>query len=265
MANPRPKKLSGSEMGDILDPARPILTDFTNVDHPHRVQPHSHQRGQLVYACSGHMQVTGPFGHWYVSPQQAVWIPTGYEHAIQANTAIHYRSLFIDPVLARRLPVHRRPVQIPALLRELIRTAAEFGAEYTPDSAESRLITVMLDQVGGLQTAGFHVPLPVDRRLQVMVQCLLENPADERSLAEWAALTNVSPRTLERRIQSETGLGFRDWQQHLKVAKAVQLLQNGASVTTTALELGYAGLSAFSTMFRRITCSSPSRWLRQHA
>ena len=41
------------------------------------------------------------------------------------------------------------------------------------------------------------------------------DPSDERSLEEWGDSLAVSPRTLRRRVQAETGLNYRDWRRYL--------------------------------------------------
>lgn len=210
------------------------------------------------------MQVQNHLGNWYIPPQQAVWIPSGFNHAIKTNNAVHYRSLFIAPNQTQQLPNHAQAVAIQPLLKELILTAAEFENDYQAQNAEGRLINVLLDQLATLQTPCFIVPLPTDRRLLRQVASYLENPSEERSLNDWAKQANTSSRTLERIFNKQTGLGFRDWQQRIKVQKAIDMLQNDASVTTAAIELGYNSISAFSAMFRRVTGLNPSRYMQQY-
>ena len=92
-----------------------------------------------------------------------------------------------------------------------------------------------------------------------MLTALEKNPADERSLAQWAKQVHTTERTLERRCQQHLGLSFSDWRQRLRVVKALAMLETGQSVETIALDLGYSSASAFIAMFRRMTGTTPDK------
>ena len=62
---------------------------------------------------------------------------------------------------------------------------------------------------------------------------------------------DTSTRTLYRRFLRETGITFARWKQQARLLESIRRLAEGASVTTTAMDLGYESASAFSTMFRR--------------
>jgi AraC-like DNA-binding protein len=67
----------------------------------------------------------------------------------------------------------------------------------------------------------------------------------------------MSTRTLYRRFLKETGITFARWQQQARLLDAIRRLAEGASVTATALDLGYESTSAFSAMFRRSLGQTP--------
>ena len=95
-----------------------------------------------------------------------------------------------------------------------------------------------------------------------MLKALDEHPGDERSLAELAAAFNSTERTLGRRCQRDLGMSFAQWRQRLRVVKALPRLESGEKVETIALDLGYAGASAFIAMFRRMTGVTPDEHRR---
>lgn len=72
----------------------------------------------------------------------------------------------------------------------------------------------------------------------------------------------MAPRTLARRLVAETGFSFSEWRQRARTLRAIQLLVEGMSVTTTAIELGYENISAFIAMFRRIMGVTPGQYVR---
>ena len=92
---------------------------------------------------------------------------------------------------------------------------------------------------------------------------LVAAPDDARDLDEWAAVANMSRRTFTRTFRDETGLSFSDWRQQARIFEALALLATGKSVTTTALEVGYGSVSAFTAMFRRSFGVAPTAYLNE--
>ena len=77
---------------------------------------------------------------------------------------------------------------------------------------------------------------------------------------ELADLLNISPRTLDRRLQDE-GASFRELSRQIRFQRACDLLQAGQlSMLEIALELGYRDSANFTRAFRREAGCSPSRW-----
>src|SRR4029453_15934940 len=79
-------------------------------------------------------------------------------------------------------------------------------------------------------------------------------PAD---LNELAAAAGASVRTLQRVFLIETGLGFAQWRQRLRLLQAVTKLSTGASVTQAGNEAGYTSTSAFIAAFRKQLGQTP--------
>ena len=112
-----------------------------------------------------------------------------------------------------------------------------------------------------LPAARLSLPLPRDARAKRICQALLDNPADDRSLAEWGRVVGASSRTLARLFVRDTGMGFGAWAQTMRLSLSLDRLALGEPVTRIALELGYATPSAFGAMFRRVLGTSPHRYM----
>lgn len=252
--------LSGSNEGEIIDAARPIIAGAAEVAGAHMIAPHRHPRGQLLYAESGVMLVSVGAATWCVTPRQAVWVPSDAPHQVMASAGISYRSLYVNQGHVSTLPRRGMAVEIPVLTRELILEAASFGAHYLPNSAEARLIAVLQDRLNSMTAAPISLTMPHDARAKRVCQTLLDNPADERGLVAWGDLVGASSRTLARLFIRETGMTFGAWVQIMRISLALDRLARGESVTRVALELGYATPSAFSAMFRRVLGTSPRRY-----
>ena len=56
-----------------------------------------------------------------------------------------------------------------------------------------------------------HLPLSTEPRVKRIAAALADNPADRRTLAEWASRVALSESSLARLVVKETGLTFGVW------------------------------------------------------
>ncbi|MCB2101803.1 MAG: helix-turn-helix transcriptional regulator, partial [Rhodobacterales bacterium] len=225
---------------------------------------HHHRRAQLIYASQGVMRVRTRQGLWVVPPQRAVWMPPLTAHQVQvASRRTAMRHLYIEPDAAAHLPDGCCVVRVSPLLRELILRAAALPPLYDPDGPDGRLVAVILDQIEGLPVAPLHLPDVADFRLRPIADALAADPADPRTLADFAIGCGASARTLARLFRRDTGLTFGQWRQQARLLAALTLLAEGRPVTTVALDLGYDSQSAFIAMFRRAFGVTPGRYFAQ--
>lgn len=230
----------------------------------HSIDWHTHERAQLLYAVRGVMRVTTAGGVWVVPPQRAVWIPPGISHHVQAQgAALSIRSLYIRRDALEGLPEKCCVVTVSPLLRELIIEAMDVADEPLDNSADARLIRVLLDRIEGLPVAPLHLPTANDKRARQITDKLMEDPADPRTLQDWSAELGASERTLARIFMRETGMTFGQWRQQVKLLAALARLARGDSVTDVAFDLGYASQSAFIAMFRRALGKTPGRYFSE--
>lgn len=97
------------------------------------------------------------------------------------------------------------------------------------------------------------------------VQHWLQTPeADGATVAEMAATASLGERTFLRRFQKATGLAPKAYLQHLRVTRAQELLQHGATtIAAVAWEVGYEDPAAFRKIFQRIVGLSPGDYRRR--
>ena len=125
----------------------------------------------------------------------------------------------------------------------------------------TRLIAVLVDEVLMLESPPLHLPAPRDPRLRSITDVLVDDPSDPRGPSEWSKMVGASERTLARLFVKETGMGFREWRQQLRLLKAIERLAGGEDVTSVALDLGYRSPSAFIAMFKRVLGETPGRYM----
>ncbi len=224
------------------------------------IAPHRHERPQLIYATSGTMRVSTGDGVWMVPPQRALWMPEGIRHGITMLGDVTMRTLYVRSDAAAFMPGTCRVLSVSPLLRELIVRATELPMRYDEKGPAGHVVALILAELRGLQSLPLQLPMPRDPRLRSLCQTLLDAPGDARPLAAWARSINTSPRTLARRFQTETGLGFGAWRQQVRVLEAMGRLAGGEAVTQIAMDLGYESVSAFSAMFRRAAGASPRHY-----
>lgn len=247
----------------VLDPAQPVLSHGRDFEAEAHIAPHSHPRGQLLWAAEGVLRVTTEGAIWIVPASHAVWIPGGHVHQLVTETEARTRNLYIDP----SIPVRPHTpgccmLQLTPLMRELILRLSAAGAADDPASF-TRLGYVALDEIERLDATPQNLPAGQDARLRRLIGHLLRHPDEQRQLPELSRIAGASVRTLERLFAAETGMSFRQWRSRLRLLNAIELLRQGQSSTTVAHSLSYRSASAFVAAFRQHFGSPPQRFLAQ--
>lgn len=238
----------------------PMICMVTDYAVDAQIERHAHRKHQLVHAVHGVMVVQTQAGQWVVPPTRAIWMPAGTLHWIRCVGAVHMRSLFLKPNVARALPSSLQVVGISPLLRELIKAAAAIDRPYAASSREGRLMRLILDELRTLPELPLHLPRPADRRLRAICEQLDRRPDDEATLEDWADKLHITAKTIQRLFAKETGMTFGQWRQQSRLLRALERLATGEKVLDVALQLGYESPSAFTTMFKRQLGRTPSRF-----
>ncbi|MBU9553357.1 AraC family transcriptional regulator [Burkholderia multivorans] len=242
---------------------RPVMT-FGAVAVEGRTwrQPrHRHRKAQLLYTLRGVVNCEAGDAVWIAPQRSAVWIPGGYVHAASGSVGTVCCCTLLDIEPSAAMPAHCCTLAVSPLLHELMMKAAGFSERYDMRGPEGRLVATLLDELAAAPVTDLHLPMPQDRRLRQLAERLLERPDERVHQPELAEQIGMSERTLSRRMTRELGMSFSVWRRRLHVILGVQKLAMGASVHSTAVELGYESASSFTTMFRKNTGKSPRRYL----
>lgn len=216
---------------------------------------HHHARGQLLGSHGGLLSVGTEAGIQIVPRVHAVWIPPHHVHSARSLGPFDGWSIYVKESACSHLPKEPRTIRVSGLMREAVRRAAQWPLEPI-NQPDENIAAIILDEISRLPAEPFGLPLPKDPRLARIAQAIIEEPASERGLIEWADWGAVSSRTLSRRFATETGFSFTAWRQRVRLMKALDLLATGSSVTHIAIELGYSP-TAFIALFRRTFGISP--------
>jgi len=229
--------------------------------HQRPYQWHKHLRGQLLCIESGLIQVRTEKGTWVLPPHRAGWIPPDAMHSVHFCSALRGWSLLLTPDVCEALPASPCVIGISDVLRALTQRSKRWDKAEPLAVEHRRMLSVIVDEIRLTPHESLHLPMPQDSRLQKVTQALLDDPGNQRTVEEWAALGSVSSRTLRRLMRAETGLSFAKWQQQAKLNCALEMLARGVSVGDVSDKLGYSTPSNFIAMFRKAFGDSPKQYL----
>ncbi|MFJ2178406.1 helix-turn-helix domain-containing protein [Streptomyces sp. NPDC087851] len=215
--------------------------------------PHAHPLHELVWVRGGTLTSRVEDRIFTVSEGHGLWMPAGVVHEGRSTAGAEFHDAFFAPdrtpfTFEGPMAVAMTPV-LESLLTHLSRTNLDAGAR-------ARAESVVFDVLQPLEHQ-FALHLPGDARIDAIAEALLDDPADCRSLDEWARALGVSDRTITRAFRHATGLSFAQWRQVLRVHRALTLLSEGLDVQTVSETLGYAQPSTFIAAFRRVTGTTP--------
>lgn len=200
---------------------------------------------------------------WMIPAARAVFIPAGVPHAIRMWGTVEMRTLYLSPALTRFRHNECSLLEVAPLLRELILRIVERMALDSRVAHDARLIGLLEDEVEIAMAAAadspLELPMPQDVRALALARYILAQPLSGENVGDLSKRHGVARRTLERRYRSETGMSFGMWRQKARLLHSIRLLAEGMSVTGTALDCGYASVSAFIAAFKGTFGYTPGR------
>lgn len=221
---------------------------------------HHHARGQVFCVEQGLIHVDTPHGSWLLPPQRAGWMPPGMPHKVRISGTLQGWMLLATPDFCVGLPAQPCVIGLSAVLHALALDAVGWDKQAPASPEQQRMAAVIHDEIRRTPHQALHLPMPRDARLQRIAHAVLQAPGSPRTLEEWADYGALSPRTLRRLMQAETGLSFAQWRQQAQLAHGLDLLAHGTPVAQVADALGYASPSNFIAMFRKALGDSPARY-----
>lgn len=226
-----------------------------------QIAPHLHARDQLIYAIRGVMTIRANGFIWTLPPSHGMWMPAQAVHQIHMDTEVEMRTLYFQPGTVTGQGRGCQVLAITPLLRELILRAMLIPPRYALDSADARLMDLIVDEVGRLEPRPLSLKLPTDKRLARLCQLLIDDPGHAGSIAELGRQVGLSERSVIRLFPQETGLSLHRWRQQARLMRAFALSDQGMNIGQLADELGYASASAFGKMFAKQFGQAPRRVL----
>lgn len=220
---------------------------------------HSHPKAQLIYAISGVMRVETESAFFVLPPTKALFLPADEPHSIFMEGAVAMRELFIDKALAKTVASEARVLTVSPLLRELIVAICNEPVGWDENGRCPHIVALILDEIGRAKSLLTCLPSVREARLSRVARAIIENPADPRSLEEWADICGASGRTLARLFYRETGMTFGQWRLQARLNAAFILLMTEGDIPRVAQKVGFSSQSAFGVAFRRTFGLTPAQ------
>ncbi|WP_171139718.1 AraC family transcriptional regulator [Streptomyces sp. S3(2020)] len=215
--------------------------------------PHAHPLHELVWVRGGTLTSRVGDRVFTVVEGHGLWMPAGIVHGGRATAGAEFHGAFFAP---ERTPVafnEPQAIMMTPLLESLLGHLSRTDLD---EAARARAEAVVFDVIEPSHRQ-LTLQLPGDPRIDAIAEALLDDPADDRSLEEWARHMGTSDRTITRAFRHTTGLSFAQWRQMLRVHRALMLLSEGFDVMTVSEVLGYAQPSSFIAAFRRVMGTTP--------
>ncbi|ACL62888.1 AraC family transcriptional regulator [Methylobacterium nodulans] len=244
---------------------RPMTVRAQSIPARHYFSKHVHRWNQVVYAIVGALTVATEGRSFVISPEQAVWLPTGLPHRVGSLLGAEFRNLWIADETGVGLPKSPTVFNVLPLLQALIIEAAEIDGQEDQDGYAGRIAGLILDQLQRARPLPAALSWPRRGPLARICEAVYADPRDPRGPEERGKELGMSGRTLARHFQAELGISLRSWRRLLRLFKAIELLGGGLDVTRTAIELDYDSTSAFIYAFRAEMGCSPQAYVRGHA
>ncbi len=224
---------------------------------------HAHRKHQLLALTQGALKLETDGAQWLVTPHRAAFIRAGVSHRVLANTPVSLCTTYFAPGLLASSALPRCSVfALSPFGRELVTYAARWSPERSAHDVTANAFFGLLSHfVKEWAPQGLSVHLPVARSLELekAMQWMADQVEEQLTLSQVAHVAAMSPRTLARRFEEETQMGFRSYLQRLRVHTGMELLsRHQARVGEVALACGFTSIAAFTHAFKSVTGERPT-------
>ncbi|GAA1565516.1 helix-turn-helix transcriptional regulator [Leucobacter aridicollis] len=216
--------------------------------------PHSHPEHELLWTDRGVVTMLADGKQWTVTPGVGLWLPAGTLHEGSSREDTEVRTTYFDPGLWQKSWERPVAVRLQPAARELLLYLKRATMSVEQRVRAQQVCVDMLELTEGVR---LDIPLPEDPRLALLVEMILSDPADDRSLEQWASMLNMTSRTLTRTFSAEVAMSFAQWRRLVRMRAALGQLSDGRTVKSVARRVGYSTTSAFVTAFRKTVGCTP--------
>ena len=109
-------------------------------------------------------------------------------------------------------------------MKEILLYLARLSESCRNTSEYHHLVRVAKDQICVSEQASICLPMASNKIVKEICNALLTRADDCRTLTQWAAILNVSCRTISRQFRQDTGMSFVEYRHQARLFNALRLL-----------------------------------------
>jgi len=243
---------------------------YLNLKGETLIEPHSHVKGQFLYAEGGVVHVKTNERVHYLPARHFMWIPSGVRHAIYPSSKeVVMKNLYFpndSDFSSFYDTVGIYPLS--SLLMELLLFTKNWNGDIFPTQKNyftiGNTFKVLLEQTV-TEAVNMELPHPTDTRLVEIINYLTENIHQEHLLPKVAATFSMSDKSLYRLFKKDVGMSFIKYYTQLRIFISLEyLLDSKYNISEIATMIGYSSLPTFSNTFIRVTGKRPSDYRRSN-
>lgn len=223
-------------------------------------------RHYLLCCSSGALRLEADGRIWSLPPARAALVVAGHAVRVGLPQPVTTSSVLFATTFTPPPPAPLAVFDLNPLAQGLLAECSPWGesAEPLPAYAEA-MFAALAAVTWRLAERPSPVVVPAGRspELRTALDVTRERLAEDVRFEEVAAAVGLTPRSLARRFEEETGTTWGAVLRRMRVLRAVEALAaDDEPVARIAFSVGYGSLSAFNAAFRELTGRTPTQYRR---
>ncbi len=122
-------------------------------------------------------------------------MPADLDHTAYNEQALDYTSIYVSHEWSARLPPEPRLLLMTPLIRALLSDFCERRVGHMMDEWDQRQAELLVARLARTRCQESYLPMSQDKLLAPMLAVLHHDPANPRTLAQWAGQLHTTERT----------------------------------------------------------------------
>lgn len=243
---------------------------YLNLKGETLIEPHSHEKGQFLYAEGGIVHVKTNDKVHFLPARHYMWIPSGVVHAIYPSSPEVVMKNLYFPMQNVASSFYNNVGIYPlnSLLVEMLLFTKSWNGDILDTQTDEFTIgssfRVLLEKTAS-QSLNLELPHPKDNRLAEIINYLRDHIHQEHLLPGLASAFSMSDKSLYRLFKKDVGMSFMKYYTQLRIFISLEYLLNTKyNISEIATMIGYSSLPTFSNTFIRVTGKRPSDYRKSN-
>lgn len=261
-------------------PAKVMLFDLSS--DTHKTELHWHREPELVYVLNGAAECVHNGETVIVNKDEMIFFNSEDVHLVRpirngrarllfVQISLEYMRLFCKQIDSIAFDLNSNSAVKSELASELkkFENIDELGDEYESlleISYVNKIYYLLLTHCIYLKHASSNTIIPKRdfSYAKVAITYINENCKREIPLNEISSVVNLSPSYFSKYFKSVTQVSFSEYLANLRLEKAMQdMLNKNSTVSTAALENGFANVKSFITQCKKVYGQTPAQYKKK--